>query len=193
MPIEKWLNDWELRAPTRVQRLCRDDVGFIVMSSVDYQHRMLAVQQTWARELAPGAVMFMNGGVGGTVAPGNRGNINTKDVKYEGRHSYYAAQSHQFLGIRSGRFNTEKKWVMLVDDDTLVNVAHVVRWLERFDPNDMLLLGHVLAAYGCVWGGAGMVLSHAAFVRLRSALRSGKMPMPSVSLRERNDVHVRSP
>ena len=84
-------------------------------------------------------------------------------------------------------------WILLVDDDSYVNVDHLVAYAARLDPSLPLLIGHVLDG---VWtrvrgfaGGAGMLLSRAALERFGCALASGAMPLPPRGTP--NDVHIK--
>lgn len=83
-------------------------------------------------------------------------------------------------------------WTLLVDDDSFVNVPHLLRYASRFDPDAPLLVGHVLDG---IWpggrgfsGGAGMLLSRVAARRFGRALASGQMPLPPRGVP--NDEHI---
>ena len=85
-------------------------------------------------------------------------------------------------------------WTVLADDDSYVNVPHLLRYASRFDPAQPLLIGHVLDG---VWpaahtfsGGAGLLISREALGRFGEALAAGTMPLPAAGVA--ND-EVRSP
>ena len=125
--------------------------------------------ETWARDISSHDFLFANA---------------------SGHDTFYGAQSRQFAGMKRSSKLDRKKWVVLCDDDTLVNVRHLVAWLSRFRSDDPVVLGHVLPSYNCFWGGAGMVLSGAAYKRMASSLRSGVMPVPSPAARRLKRRHA---
>ena len=129
-----------------------------------------------------------------------------------GRRSYWDAQSRGFEGLRLlflNRTGSAQRlaptprashpsaaarlpaWTLLVDDDSFVNVPHLLRYAASFDPSRPLLIGHALDG---VWsgrtfsGGAGMLLSRAALAIFGRALASGAMPLPRRGVS--NDAHI---
>ena len=129
----RWLSDWEVA--THSTPLTLDDIGFVIMASDKHEVRQTAMRETWARDLMPSALLIVTG-----------------DGAAD-RDTFYAAQRRQFVGIKRVRSTFEhKKWVVLADDDTFVNTCHLVRWLSRFRPADLLVLGHVLPSFRCFWG-----------------------------------------
>lgn len=83
-------------------------------------------------------------------------------------------------------------WTVLADDDSYVNVPHLLRYASRFDPAQPLLIGHVLDG---VWpaahtfsGGAGLLISREALGRFGEALAAGTMPLPAAGVA--NDEHI---
>lgn len=165
-----WVSEFSLTQDSR-QPLCLRDVGFLVMASKLHRYRQQAVMETWARDVDPRALIFAN---------------------TSGPDTFHAAQSRQFARMKSSSQLDAKKWVVLCDDDTLINVRHLVAWLSRFRSDDPLVLGHVLPSYNCFWGGAGMVLSGPAYRRMASSLRSGVMPLPSPAARSLKRRHGRT-
>ena len=97
-------------------------------------------------------------------------------TRLRGRGSYWDAQSRHFEALRwlySNRTHPTAtpnasasralpRWVLLVDDDSYVNVPALLRLASRFDYTEPLLVGHVLDG---VWpsvrgfsGGAAILL-----------------------------------
>ena len=59
--------------------------------------------------------------------------------------------------------NTASDWIVLVDDDTYLNIPRLNIFLKKMELNRDMLIGHVLTPFHCLWGGAGMILSNSAF------------------------------
>ena len=83
-------------------------------------------------------------------------------------------------------------WTLLVDDDSYVNVPHLLRYASRFNASRPYLFGHVLdgiwPAARTLSGGAGMLLSRAALAAFGAALAARRMPLPPRGTP--NDEHI---
>ena len=94
----------------------------------------------------------------------------------EGKNSYDDAQHRQPRFIRSylssHKLWPTTEWLMIVDDDTYVNIDKVRRFLDRYDPRLSLSFGYVFAdgvdkdspinqrlKFGWYSGGGGIILS----------------------------------
>ena len=139
-------------------------ISFLIMSSVRLPWRSLAIHNTWKHMLESQDVVYFS----------------------ESNTTYYEAQADQFKLLKHIYMNTS--WICLVDDDTFVNIVSLKRMLSRMNSSESLLIGHVLAPYKCLWGGAGMILSRQAYVEITKAIRTRKISMPRG--RQRNDVEI---
>merc|ERR1712032_1137672 len=135
------------------------------MSSVKLPWRTLAINETW-----------------GNVTYYQRISL----IFSQSNASYYDAQHDQFGLIKKSDIKSE--WVALVDDDSFVNVRHLQKFLMGMNSESALLIGHYLSAFDCLWGGAGMILSRAAYLRVRAAILDGRIKSPMN--RQRNDVEI---
>lgn len=104
----------------------------------------------------------------------------------ESNTSYYGAQNDHFRLL--SRLRTSSSWIALVDDDTFVNVDNLRRMLRSLRRHARTLVGHVLDAYECLWGGAGMILSREAYVSIKRGMDSRQV-VPLTG-RQRNDVEI---
>jgi hypothetical protein len=155
-----------------------DDVLFIVMSGLKEIERLYAVRETWG-SLVPNVLAI---GEANHTASG----MITLD-ELAGKHSYSDAQHRSLLGLRHGTTHGHYRhcnWVVLVDDDTYVNVHELPGFLVGWDFRLPLLFGHIW--YGPemrgkdegAWpsGGAGIILSRRAAEMLSAALYTPTCP-----------------
>ena len=156
-----------------------DRVLFVIMTGLKEIERLFAVRQTWG-SLVPHilAVGEANHSASGMVTldevvPHESGDPAKGGYGLVGKHTYHDAQHRTLFGLRHGaRSGTWKAcdWIVLVDDDTYVNVHELPGFLVGWDPRLPLLFGHIW--YGPemrgrdegAWpsGGAGIILSRRA-------------------------------
>ena len=154
------------------------DVLFIVMSGLKEIERLYAVRETWG-SLVPNVLAI------GEANHSASGMVTLDELA--GKHSYSDAQHRSLLGLRHGTTHSAYRhcsWVVLVDDDTYVNVHELPGFLVGWDPRLPLLFGHIW--YGPemrgkdegAWpsGGAGIILSRRAAEMLSAALYTPTCP-----------------
>ena len=139
-------------------------ITFLIMSSLNLPWRTHAINNTWKRTIGDNDIMYFS----------------------ESNTTYYGAQKDQYNLLSIHKAHT--KWTCLIDDDTYVNIMRMRQMLQQYNASMPLLIGHVLVPYKCLWGGAGMILSHKAHDIITSAIRSGKIQAPSKM--DRNDVEI---
>eukprot|EP00316_Scyphosphaera_apsteinii_P020253 CAMPEP_0119301144 /NCGR_PEP_ID=MMETSP1333-20130426/2967_1 /TAXON_ID=418940 /ORGANISM="Scyphosphaera apsteinii, Strain RCC1455" /LENGTH=660 /DNA_ID=CAMNT_0007303139 /DNA_START=26 /DNA_END=2008 /DNA_ORIENTATION=- len=178
---------------------CLRNITFVVMTSSlsSSRSRLGAASASWLgplRSLVGGRVLLMSD-------RSNRATGEKSTPVLYNRTTYLDAQRRHFVGLKLAYRSAELRgaaWTMLVDDDTWVNVPHLLRYVRRLEPSRPLVVSHILDR---VWlprypqalsGGAGMLLSAEAFRRFGVALTSGVMPLPSVNPRAQvhNDEHM---
>jgi len=154
------------------------DVLFVVMSGLKEIERLYAVRQTWGA-LVPNVLAI------GEANHSASGMVTLDELA--GKHSYSDAQHRSLLGLRHGTSHSAYRhcsWVVLVDDDTYVNVHELPGFLVGWDFRLPLLFGHIW--YGPemrgkdegAWpsGGAGIILSRRAAEMLSAALYTPTCP-----------------
>jgi hypothetical protein len=193
----EWLADPEAAT------ICLRDIVFVVMTAESSHRRRRIIRDTWAapiQSLDPARLLF--------VYPSPHNNTNPQKL-------YDRIQNSQFEGLialqRSEKLR-RSAWTMLVDDDTFVNLPHLMRMTARLNSITPLLVGHVLdrvwphrntRAYpddpaqgdpprqATLQGGAGMLLSYEAVRRVVDAMARGQMPLPKDSVYAKmNDIHL---
>jgi hypothetical protein len=155
-----------------------DKVLFIVMSGLFEIERLYAVRETWG-SLVPNILAI------GEANHTETGMMTLPELA--GKHSYHDAQHRSLLGLKHGATSGQWKhcdWIILVDDDTYVNIHEIPGFLVGWDPRLPLLFGHIW--YGPemrgrdegAWpsGGAGIILSRRAAEQLSGALYTKQCP-----------------
>ena len=154
------------------------DVLFVVMSGLLEIERLYAVRQTWG-SLVPNVLAI------GEANHRASGMITLDELA--GKHTYNDAQHRSLLGLKHAVSLSAYRhcaWVVLVDDDTYVNVHELPGFLVGWDARLPLLFGHIW--YGPemrgkdegAWpsGGAGIILSRRAAEMLSAALYTETCP-----------------
>lgn len=151
--------------------LTSDDLHFVMMSTYKYHEtRVKPALDSWAQQVRH------------FVTVSDREDASVKAVTwpyFADRDGYRDAGLKSLYGLRDvvldaigdGVF-AQTRWVVLVDDDTWLNVPHLVEFLAAFDHRFPVMFGYVLdySAAGApyeveppyVQGGAAIVLSHEA-------------------------------
>ena len=157
------------------------DLAVVVMAGSVRLERARAAASTWASMLPREAVLFV-----GDVNDEASGMITLPSLA--GRAGYHDAQHRTLRGLQHlvatpSRLR-DARWVLLVDDDTYVNVPELLGLVAPFNSDAPLLMGHFF--YGpeerggdeisVVGGGGGMLLSRRAAERVAAALYTPACP-----------------
>lgn len=154
------------------------DVLFIVMGSIKYIHKAKLLTETWLQWSKGNFFIFADGthtSIPLTTLP-----------QFQNRATRDDAQHRQLLGSQWLIKNKSKliervKWFVFADDDTWVNVPAILSYLHFFDYRLLLSIGYI---WDDVWepkwsflsGGAGIVLSRAAFMITIPAIYTKECP-----------------
>ena len=152
------------------------EVLFIVMGSSVMLERSAAVRATWAKNV-DNVLIF--------------GDVNDAKVEMQtlpelaGKNNYFDAQHRQLHGLVYALQNStlaQLPWVLLVDDDSWVNIRELPSFLHGWNPDAPLLFAFIATQVANepnrVWpaGGAGMLLTREAARRLSEALYTPACP-----------------
>ena len=123
-----------------------DGILIIVMSSLKFPWRSQAINATWNRD------------------------SQTYITFTESNRSYYEASGNDHFEYLE-KIDTTSQWIVLVDDDTYMNIPNLKKFINKLDPKKEMLIGHVLTPFNCLWGGAGMILSRPAYLKVKEGMR----------------------
>ena len=139
------VNDWKVGSARQVRRVTVDEVAVIlltVLSNVSAR-RQRAVRQTWGRALNGELYVASEQEMRASLAGLSRYILSPKRPAHT--RDYYIAARSQFMVLQRAHMDgafAAKRWVVLADDDVFINVAHLLRYLERYDADTPLLIGH---------------------------------------------------
>jgi len=172
-----------------------DRMLFVVMTGLREIVRIFAVRETWGTLVPPQNILAVgeaNHSATGMVTfdeviPHETDPNPAKAYRLVGMHSYHDAQHRTLFGLRYGARAPQWRgcdWIILVDDDTYVNVHELPGFLVGWDHRLPLLFGHIW--YGPemrgkdegAWpsGGAGIILSRRAAEMLAANLYTKLCP-----------------
>ena len=154
------------------------DVLFIIMGSAKSINRARLMVETWLR-WTKGNFFIFTETTNATVPMVSLPELRNKTTKEDAQHRQLLG-SQWLMKNRSDLVKTVK-WFMFVDDDTWVNVPALFSYLQLFDHRVSLSFGYVwdhmwVADAAYFSGGAGVVLSHPAFVSMVPAIYSKECP-----------------
>ncbi|RKP19558.1 hypothetical protein ROZALSC1DRAFT_22187 [Rozella allomycis CSF55] len=157
--------------------LFENDILFVVMGSKKFEDRTRVLRETWL-SLVSQVYIFADEQIE------DLGMISLEELK--GKSSFEDAQHRQIKGLQwlflSKKGFLEKfKWIMLVDDDTFVNVENLILHLNKYDHRLLISFGYVwdreyqkdIAFYS---GGAGIIISGPALIKMVPSFYSWKCP-----------------
>lgn len=161
-------------------------VLFVVMGSSDLQDRLLSMRDTWLAWVPASNVVMLSDapapGLNITVLPELPADAYLEEVfgNVSARDNYHKAnlrhlKSVQWLGQQKQEALLDIDWVMMVDDDTFVNVPLLLHFLAQFPASLPMSFGIIidsgpwdpfLKGVAFPQGGAGMLFSKPGFLRL---------------------------
>lgn len=135
-----------------------DQIAFVVVSGKCCWHRDAAIQETWGSSVAHLLIVAEeeNKEVGAITLPGIEG--------LEGRENAAKRAIAALKYVSTDEVLSKLRWVLIVDDDTYVNVERVVQIASSLPHDRSIGVGYVwndewIKGLDYLSGGAGMLLS----------------------------------
>ncbi|KAJ3121021.1 hypothetical protein HK098_004061 [Nowakowskiella sp. JEL0407] len=141
-------------------KISMDDLYFVIMGSSKNKDRIKLLRKTWL-----GWVKESNFVIFADEEDSESKMITIPELK--GKPTYDDAQHRQLKGIKyiyahNSSLIESKKWIILVDDDTWLNIPALIRYLIKFDYKLPMGIGwvHLLRKTTAIYsGGAAMIFS----------------------------------
>ncbi len=165
-----------------------DDVVFLVMASIAERQRIRNQRASWMR-WAKHVLIFAD------AADAELGMMTLPEIR--DKTGFAEAQFRQLYGmkwiLRERPDLAIKSWFFLVDDDTWVNVPHLLTFCSQYPYTLPLSFSHVYLMFNsqAVYnGGAGMLFTQSAFNSLGTAVLTEACPLTDVDARFVNNDNI---